>query len=294
VFRVLWPFWFLGDHINEARAWVDELLSAALVPGPPARAELEWAAVVTANEVGDDAAVLAARERLEALLDTIEDPFMHAMCQLALAWTAPITGDFDGALRAATTVLEQFRAQDEPFWTAQADVTLAGVETAVGRYDDAVHQLREMRDIADRFGYAWLAAWSRIQLGTVAVLQGRLDQARELLDKALDLSLAIRVSRNVALCLVAFAQLALAEGDPERAALAAGAADGLRRRAGLRAWPILRRGEADVAAQIRRVLGTERFDQVFASGSRLSQREAAAAVRGGPTPAPSRVNLHRP
>jgi predicted ATPase len=284
VFRVLWPFWFLRDHINEARVWVDELLPAAPVLGPPARAELEWAAMVTANEVGDDAGALAARQRLEALLDTVDDPFMHAVCQLALAWTAPITGDFDGALRAAAASLQQFRAQDEPFWTAQADAALGGAETAVGRYDDALRHLHEMSDIAERFGYAWLAAWSRTQLGTVAVLQARLDHARELLDEALDLSLAIRVSRNVALCLVAFARLALAEGNPERAALAAGAADGLRQRAGLRAWPILRRGEADVAAQIRQVLGAERFDQVFASGSGLSQREAAAAVRGRPDP----------
>jgi len=283
-FRVLWPFWFLGDHINEARVWVDELLAAAPVLGPPARAELEWAAMATANEVGDDAAALAARQRLQALLDTVEDPFMHAVCQLAMAWTAPITGDFDGALRAAAMSLQRFHVQDEPFWTAQADAALGGAETAAGRYDDALRHLREMSDIAERFGYTWLAAWSRVQLGTVAILQARLDQARELLDEALDLSLAIRVSRNVALCLVAFARLALAEGDPERAALAAGAADGLRQRAGLRAWPILRRGEADLAAQIRRVLGTERFDQAFASGSGLSQREAAAAVRGRTDP----------
>jgi predicted ATPase len=287
LFRVLWPFWYLRDHIGEARGWVGDLLSAAPVFGPPARAELEWAATVTANEVGDDAAVLAARQRLEALLDTVEDPFLHAAGQLALAWTAPITGDFDGALRVAAASLKQFRAQDEPYFTALAGAALGAAETAGGHYDEALRHLREMRDTAERFGYAWLAAWSRAQLGTVAVLQGRLDQARELLDEALNLSLAIRVSRNVALCLAAFARLALAEGDPERAALAAGAADGLRRRAGVRAWPVLRRGEADLAAQLRQVLGAERFDQVFASGSRLSQREAAAAARGRPDPGTS-------
>jgi tetratricopeptide (TPR) repeat protein len=232
--------------------------------------------------MGDDAAALAARKRLEPLLDSVDDPFLRAVSQLAEAWTAPITGDFDGALRAATASLEQFRAQDEPFWTAMADAASGGVETAVGRYGDALRHLREMRDIADRFGYAWLAAWSRALLGTVAVIQGRLDQARELLDEALDLSLAIRVSRNVALCLAAFARLALAEGDPERAALAAGAADGLRRRAGLRTWPVLRPGEADLTAQIRQALGPDRFDQAFASGTGLNQREAAAAVRRRP------------
>jgi len=196
-----------------------------------------------------------------------------------VAWTAPIIGDFDTALKVAAASLDQLRRQDEPFFTTEAYAALGGAETAVGRYDAASRHLSEMRDLADRFGYAWLAAWSRALLGTVAVLQGRLDQARELLDDALNLSLAIRVSRNVALCLVAFAQLALAEGDPERAALAAGAADGLRRRAGLRAWPVLRRGEDELTDRIRQALGADRFDQVFASGARLSQREAAAAVR---------------
>jgi len=284
LFRVLWSFWFLKDHIGEARGWVGELLPADPSLGPQARAELEWAAVVTANEVGDDAATLAARQRLGPLLEEVGDPFLRAVCQLALAWTAPITGDFDTARRVAAASLDQLRRQDEPFFTTEAYAALGGAETAVGRYDAASRHLSEMRDLADLFGYAWLAAWSRALLGTVAVLQGRLDQAREMLDDALNLSLAIRVSRNIALCLVAFARLALAEGDPERAALAAGAADGLRRRAGLRAWPVLRRGEDELADRIRQALGADRFDQALASGARLSQREAAAAVRGGPNP----------
>jgi len=282
LFRVLWSFWFLKDHIGEARGWVGELLPAAPSLGPQARAELEWAATATANEVGDDTAALAARQRLGPLLEEVGDPFLHAVCQLALAWTAPITGDFDTARRVAAASLDQLRRQDEPFFTTEAYAALGGAETAVGRYNAASWHLSEMRDLADRFGYAWLAAWSRALLGTVAVLQGRLDQARELLDEALNLSLAIQVSRNVALCLVAFARLSLAEGDPERAALAAGAADGLRRRAGLRAWPVLRRGEDELTDRIRQALGADRFDQVLASGARLSQREAAAAVRGRP------------
>jgi hypothetical protein len=30
--------------------------------------------------------------------------------------------------------------------------------------------LHEIFDLADRFDSAWLAAWSRVQLGTVAIL----------------------------------------------------------------------------------------------------------------------------
>jgi len=178
--------------------------------------------------------------------------------------------------------LKELRGQDEPLWTAAALVTLGALETAAGRYDDALRHLSEMRDLAERSGNARLTAASRVQLGTLAVMRGRPDEARALLDEALEMSLEIHITRNVTLILGAFAQLALTEGEPERAALLARAAEGLQRRAGLRAWPMLRRGETELAAQIRQALGAGRFDQVYAAGARLSQRQAVAAARDQP------------
>jgi predicted ATPase/class 3 adenylate cyclase len=281
LFRILWPFWYLRDRQAEARPWVDQLLPAAASFDPQARAELEWAATVTANEVGDDAAALAARRRLEPLLEGIQDPLLHAVGQLVMAWTSPIIGDFDGALREVSASLAELRSQDEPFFTAMAAFTAGAAETALGRPGGAQH-LALMSELADRFGYTWLTASARVQLGTLAIVQGQLDQARELLDEALDLSLAIRIIRNVTLCLTAFAQLAFAEGDPERAALLAGAAEGLRGRAGFSTWPMVREVETQLVAQIRQELGDDRFGQAFAAGTALSQQEAVAAVRDRP------------
>jgi predicted ATPase len=282
LFRILYPFWYLRDRQAEARPWIDQLRPAAASFDAQAQAELECTATVLAIAAGDDAAALAACRRLAPLLETIQDPFLHAIGRLAMGWTSPITGDLDDALREVLVSLEQLRGQDEPFWTALAAYTAAVLETALDRPDGALRHLRETRDLADRFGYAWLTAVSGMQLGTLAVVQGRLDQARKLLDEALDLSLAIRIIRHVSLCLAAFAQLAFADGDLERAALLAGAAEGLRGRAGLGTWPILRRSEAELADRIRQALGDGRFGQVFAAGSRLSQQEAVAATRDRP------------
>jgi ATP/maltotriose-dependent transcriptional regulator MalT len=149
----------------------------------------------------------------------------------------------------------------------------------MGRYDDALHHLREARDLGERFDNAGLKAWSRVHLGTLALVRGRLEEARALLGEGLELSLAAHSTRNVTLCLAAFAQLAFVEGDGERAALLAGAAEGLRRRVGLRALMLLRRPEAELVAQIRQALETDRFEEVFAAGARLTQQEAVAAVR---------------
>src|SRR5262249_60798803 len=130
----------------------------------------------------------------------------------------------DDALREALVSLEELRDKDEPFWTAVAVLSACLVETAMGRYDGAVRHAQEVSDLAARFDYAWLAAWSRVQLGKLAVVQGRLDEGHALLDEALELSLATHSTRSVTLCLAGFARLALSEGDPERAAAVAGGA----------------------------------------------------------------------
>jgi hypothetical protein len=279
LFRVLWLFWELEDRMGEVHGWAGQLLPTADALDPQARAELLWTAAVTAVEVGDDPAALSARQRLEPLLDGIDDPFLRALCQLALAWTAAITGDLDGGLRQASASLGELRGQDAPFWTASAGITLGTLETTAGRYDDALGHLTEVRDLADRFDSAWLGAMSRVFLATLALVRGRPEEAGALLDEALGPSLAAHSTRGVTLCLAAFARWALVAGDPGRAALVAGAAEGLRRRAGLRAWPILRQGEAELVAQVRQALGDDRFNQVFATGTQLTQREAVAAAR---------------
>jgi len=160
-----------------------------------------------------------------------------------------------------------------------AVLNVGSVQAAIGRHDDAVHQWNQARDLADRFGYHWLAASSRVQLGTLAALRGRLDQAQTLLDEALDLSLATRSTSLVTLCLAAHARLALGQGDLEQTALLEGAADGLRRRVGLRAWPMLRPTETELKTKLRQALGADRLDQVFSAGSRLNQQQAVAAIR---------------
>jgi predicted ATPase len=278
LFRVLWLFWLQRDLEGQARSWVEQFRPA----GPldlQARAELAWVAAVTATDTGDDAAAVAAGQRLAPLLAGIQDPLLRAVCHLAMAWSLPIAGDLYAALREAAMSLGELRGQHEPVFTAIAVFTAGSVEMALGRYDEALRHLREARDLAEVCGGDWFAAGSRVQLGILVALRGRLDEARALIDEALDLSLAARSTRFVTLCLAGYARLALAEGDPERAALLKGAAEGLRRRVGLPAWPHVRQVEAELVAQLRHRLGAARFDQSFTAGSGLTQREAVAIVR---------------
>ncbi len=281
LFRMLWPFWEFRDHMREAHGWVQRLMPASDDLDPQARAELLWVSLVTANELGADPVVLSARERLAQLLDGIHDPGLHAVSLLAMAWASPIVGDFDRAVREASGSLGELRGLDEPYWLGVALITTGFALVNVGRHNEARSHFQEAREMADRFGNTWLLAIARIWLGTLAIWGDRPDDARPALDEALDLALSTHSSSLVSLCLVGFARFASRKGDAEKAVLLSGAAEGLRGRVGLKVWPPLRRGEAELAAELREALGTERFEKIRADGARLNQREAVAAARDG-------------
>ena len=54
----------------------------------------------------------------------------------------------------------------------------------------------------------------------------------------------------------------------------------MRQRAGLRAWPSMRRGEAELVTRVGHKIDSAIFKEVFAAGSELNHREAVALVRG--------------
>jgi hypothetical protein len=101
-----------------------------------------------------------------------------------------------------------------------------------------------------------------------------------LLDDGLTMSLEVESTVGVTLCLAAFARLAFASGTPHRAAVTLGAAEGLRRRVGIRVWPTLRRSEAELRTQIEQAIGADQFEEAFTTGSALSRHEAVTMVRG--------------
>ncbi len=115
----MWPFWFLADHMDETRTLGRPTAAhrrLARTSGP--RRAPSGQRSRPPSKLGDDAAALAARKRLEPLLAEIEDPFLHAVSLLAAVWSAPLVDDLDGALQQASLCLEELRGQDEPLWTA--------------------------------------------------------------------------------------------------------------------------------------------------------------------------------
>ena len=245
-----------------------------------ARAEVLFTWAVTAVEVGDDDDAIAAVKDIERLDGRIDDPYLECALQLAVAWTLPIVEDFDGALEAASTALAGFRQQNEPF-VAFAALTVGMLEATRGRDDIARQYLLEVNELGGRFGNTWLESSARTQLASLAVRAGELDEARALLVKAVDAIEDTQLSAlTLSFALIAYAELTLAEADNRRAVMALGAADGLRKRAGLRAWPLIRQSESTLIARLVEQTDPAVYKNAFEAGSELHSRDALALVAG--------------
>jgi predicted ATPase len=285
LFRVLWLFWQMRGRMPEGRAWIAEVRQRADALDDRARAELEFTSAITAVEVGDDDAALAALEELRRPDGRADDPYLESAAQLAISWILPLVDDFDAALDAASAALDGFRKLDDPF-AAFAALTVGMVELALGRDGAAQSHLAEVVELGSRFDNMWLESSARTQLASLAVRAGRLDDARSFLAASVDVREDTDVS-TLTLCfsLVTAARLMLADGDAGRAAVALGAAEGLRRRAGLRAWPSTRRAEAELAARVAQHVAPSEYEAAWATGSEVTHREAVTLVRGAARPA---------
>jgi len=281
MFRILWLFWQLRDRMPEGRAWIQELLRRPDALDDRARAELSFISVVTALEVGDDEGALAEVTAIERLEGRVDDPDLQSAAQLALSWVRPLVDDLEGALQAALAALDGFRRQNKPFlgWAA---FTAGLLELTLGRHDAARVHLTEASALGGQLGNQWLSSSARAQLASLAVATGHLDEARALLRESVEVREDANLSTQaLTFSLIACAQLSLAEEDPRQAALALGAANGLRQRAGLRPWPSMRRSEAELLARAAGKLGPEVMEQIVADGSRIDRVDAIAVVRKG-------------
>lgn len=287
-FRVLWPFLGLGDAIiGDTRSWVAELMPRTDALPPADRADLLGATLVTALEVGDAVAAQATGERLAALLEAVNDPYLDAVSRLLMSWTSMLVRDLDAAQGGVSDALDRLRRLDEPMWTALALLTSASVASAQGQHDDSLRLATEAHQLAERFDYPWLATVSHLVLGSLAALRDDFDEAHDQLGRALDLAGTEASTHCFCLVLAGTAALALAVADTERAGLLVGATEGLRRRAGLRVWAWMR-GDDELAGAVREAAGSACFDELFDAGGRLSREESlelALDLLQGRTPA---------
>jgi hypothetical protein len=153
----------------------------------------------------------------------------------------------------------------------------------LGRADEAREWFAEVERLGGTTGNNWLQEGRLTQLARLELADGNFEEARRLIVSSVNAEdLATLNTNTLAFALVAFAQLALVEDRPNDAARALGAAEGLRARVGVKAWPSARNSEAALVAQVWAALEPSAYQAAFDEGAVLDSAGAVALIRQTP------------
>ena len=276
----LWPHLWIENRVVEARAWLEGLRPHVDDLPPRLRGEIVHVDGFFALEVGDYQHALDWGRRALREAEAEGDEELAGRSRLLVAGTLPafdlrdpaILGLLDGAIAA-------FRARGDVVNLAYALNFLCSYRAAIGDVGAAREAIEEALVLSEDLGAVPLRAQSWLALAFVDLISGDLDAAEDRLGRALE-ALASTPSREVlTYVLDGYGWWALAGGQVVAGLTAIGAAEGLRARLGLRAWPL-------AAAQVA-LLGrlADSFDDPSAQAARRSGRhltadEALAAVAG--------------
>jgi predicted ATPase/class 3 adenylate cyclase len=233
-----WRFWQKRGHLYEARRRLDAMAAAAWSHRDPVlRARLMEALGGVAWWQGDIPAMRPAYLETVEIWRSRNDPaeLANALYNYSFAFTVPEaaaeaaadtdpTGEGRAALKEALDIYRSIgdeRGEANVLWGMGNMLYFRNdIEPAAAQFASALEKFRRVRDRT-------MEAWSEHMLGGALLRLGRLDESRDSLGHALRHFYDASDTAGVTLAFDDLSGLALAAGDPERAARLWGAARNL-------------------------------------------------------------------
>lgn len=215
------PYW--RDDLEGARRMFSEALEVARDSGDPwaeARALVSLASVVSAAGTEDE--VLGLAERALSIGREMDEPFTVAVAQQSAGNSLRRMMRLDEALPRLQAAVGGFRDLGARWELASTLGDLGYVHRLAGRAAEAEGPLREALDLCVALGERALTTWTAAELAFLLLGEGRLEEARELLEG--DVPLEETDPTFDVTARMAMAVLARMEGDEERARARAGEA----------------------------------------------------------------------
>lgn len=261
----LYKFWLFRNHVKEGRRHLDQLLA---LPAPESACSARAAAVGAAANLATFQADYEKSNRLArqalALYRELGDDMGAADQLSALGWGS-IVPDPAGAIELFSESVEAYRRIGDPPEIGQALYGIALSEMQLGNIARAGTLLKEGTRVYERAGDENMTLIGVSLGGVGSRLAGDLEEARKAY-----VDVVLRAERTgsqmaLTLALQALADLALVEGNPERAAvLEAARAQVAEDLGGTPSFDLM--SIPDVGARARAELGDERFEAACARG----------------------------
>lgn len=228
----LGDFWEARGDYREAAARLDAALSASKGVSRGRAEALQAAGLVAWLQGNREGAIAFTKEAL-TLGRRLKDARSEALCLQQLGQMATQENDLESARQYVTDALTlatangydqiealcRWRLGVLAMWTEDTDAAKAYFEAGLA--------------ISARLEDSASVGTAQLMLGIIALRKSRIDDAKAWLGKSLELHRQHGSARSLAYVLESLAAVALSEGQTERAQQLAGAAHGLRQRAGL-------------------------------------------------------------
>jgi predicted ATPase len=264
--------WRARGHAPEGRRWLDEGLARGDVSRPLRSAALSWTATFARRQGDYRGAEEYARERCTLHADDESPAAAEALIDLG-----SVLAELNDS-RRARELLTEGRARAEAAGDQRvlyrALANLGYLDTFEGAYAPAQEELERALELARDLASPPPVAWALTLLGTCARRRGRDDEARTALAESLRLWRDVGSQEGAADSLEQVAALLVAGGRSEDAATLVGAADELRRTAGLVVPPVEADEHRALRNEIRSALGAERARAAAEAGAAMTLGEA--------------------
>ena len=275
-------FWYRHGHATEGRRWLERAIGlAADDAGAPLAQLAHWLGVLLQQQ-GELEAALPLLERSLEIWRGLGDRDQEARELNSLG----ITHHFRGDLGTARSLLEDSiaiaRELGSGIRLAGALTNLGHLEGDAGNFDRATQVLQEALAVDRKHGDMLGVAMDQQSLAGISLRAGRAEEARGLLSAMLDYVARSGDIDLLATTLQLSACIAAELGECPRAARLTGAADGIRRQAGLGVSQpeLLER----FLGPARAAIAPDAWDAELAAGRALTQEQAVTLLMS-PSPA---------
>ena len=253
-------YWFVRPYHAEVRGWLEPALRAAADASVAVRVEALYVAALTTSFLGDAPAAVAYAEEGVALARELGDPFAlgRALYGVGLAWA--FSDDVARAAVAYEEAVSVLRTTEVPLWEAMALAELGDTRLLMGDVAEAVPLLDEALALHRRNEFPVRIAVTLGERAHAARMQGDQALAARLFAESVAVAAEIGSERFLLGEVAGLAGVALALGQPERAARLLGAAEAAAKTSGF--------GRIPHAAHTARILAEVRVslpDPVFAA-----------------------------
>lgn len=278
VWRLL-LYWWIRNLLPEAKAWMENLLSARVPLVDRTRAiALAFSSWVALSQPGSKVD-LGPIEESVALFHAAHDEFSEAcaLTVLSIAYTAGSPPDLDRAEEIQQRAIQLLSGRGKETFEALFRGALGGVLLFQGRAGEALAIFEAVLQDAVRTGDPFVESITLTNVGWARLALG---EARpDLFVRHLELSLRLGNEDGVGYAFEGLAACAAMLGDVERAGVLLGAAETVRTRTGM----IEQRSYVTYRPFVEQLLASERapeFEAARASGRAMPRRGALELVLG--------------